>query len=144
MISEALLSGGNVYNIALRIDPNSSMRAAAFQLVRNVLHACGTVIALRPEDNLAASTVDIVEAAVASTHPIDHVSHRCRIPSVVSEVRIENAAQAEIAEHELLGEILEAQAAEFAARPESSDSSSPRAQSGSSAVATARGKHRTC
>jgi two-component system chemotaxis sensor kinase CheA len=135
MISEALLNGGNVYNIALRIDPNSVMRAAAFQLVRNVLHACGTVIALRPEDNIAAATVDIVEAAVASVHPVDHVSHRCKIPSVVSAVRVENASQAETTEHELLGEILEAQAAEFAAHPESADSGSAKAQASSSAVA---------
>ena len=111
MISEALLRGDNVYNIALRLDPNSAMRAAAFQLVRNVLHACGTVIALRPEDNLAAASVEIVEAAIASAHPIEHVAHRCRIPSVVSDLRIEPANRAESAEHELLGDILEAQAA---------------------------------
>lgn len=135
MISEALLNGGSVYNVALRIDPHSAMRAAAFQLVRNVLHACGTVIALRPEDNLAAATVDIVEAAVASAHPMDHVSHRCMIPSVVSEIRIENAAKAEIAEHELLGEILEAQAAESANHPESIDSNGAKPQSSWSAVA---------
>jgi two-component system chemotaxis sensor kinase CheA len=135
MISEARLSGSNVYNIALRIDPNSSMRAAAFQLVRNVLHACGTVIALRPEDNLAASQVDVVEAAVASTHPMDHVSHRCRIPSIVSDLQIENAAQDEGAEHQLLGDILEAQAAEHAAKPDSAVSPENKGQSGSSAVA---------
>ena len=51
MISEAIHRGETVYNVALRIDPNSLMRAAAFQLIRNVLHGCGTVIALRPEDN---------------------------------------------------------------------------------------------
>ncbi|MGB7845452.1 MAG: chemotaxis protein CheA [Candidatus Acidiferrum sp.] len=112
MVSEAVLRGETVYNIALRIDPNSAMRAAAFQLVRNVLHACGTVIALRPEDNLAAASVEIVEAALASAHPVEHISHRCRIPSVVSDLRIEKATQAETAEHELLGDILEAQAAQ--------------------------------
>jgi len=135
MISEALLNGTNVYNVALRIDPNSSMRAAAFQLVRNVLHACGMVIALRPEDNLAAATVDIVEAAVSSVHPIDHVSLRCRIPSVVCDVRIENAIQAEVAEHELLGDILEAQAVEHATHPESTEAVTAKGQAGSSAVA---------
>ena len=114
MISEAVLRGESVYNVALRIDPNSNMRAAAFQLVRNVLHACGTVIALRPEDNLAAASVEIVEAAIASVHPVEHISHRCRIPAIVSDVRIEAAHQAESAEHELLGEILEAQAAQIA------------------------------
>lgn len=113
MISEAGLRGEKVYNIALRIDPNSAMRAAAFQLVRNILHACGTVIALRPEDNLAAASVEIVEAALASTHPVEHISHRCRIPSVVADLRIEQAAQAETAEHELLGDLLEAQAAQL-------------------------------
>jgi two-component system, chemotaxis family, sensor kinase CheA len=134
MISEALLHGGNVYNVALRIDSESPMRAAAFQLVRNVLHTCGTVIALRPEDNLAASNVEVVEAALASAHPIDYVSHRCRIPSVVSEVRIENASQAENVQHEMLGDILEAQAAEFAAHPESLDLDGGKVLPGSSAV----------
>ena len=132
MVSEALLRGDNVYNIALRLDPNSAMRAAAFQLVRNVLHACGTVIALRPEDNLAAASVEVVQAAVASAHPIEHVAHRCRIPSVVSDLRIEPANRAESAEHELLGEILEAQAATRAADP--ADSAAK--QSPASAVAT--------
>ena len=55
MISEAVHRGETVYNVALRIDPDSMMRAAAFQLIRNVLHSCGTLIALRPEDNLAAA-----------------------------------------------------------------------------------------
>src|SRR5208337_457111 len=132
MVSEALLRGDNVYNIALHLDPNSAMRAAAFQLVRNVLHACGTVIALRPEDNLAAASVEIVQAAIASTHPIEHVAHRCRIPSVVSDLRIEPADRAESAEHELLGEILEAQAATRAADPAESAAK----QSPASAVAT--------
>ena len=113
MISEALLRGDSVYNIALRIDPNSAMRAAAFQLIRNVLHACGTVIALRPEDNLAAASVEVVEASISSKHPVDHISHRCQIPAVVSEIHIEAAEQSASSEHELLGDLLEAQAAQI-------------------------------
>ena len=135
MISEAVLRGESVYNVALRIDPNSNMRAAAFQLVRNVLHACGTVIALRPEDNLAAASVEIVEAAIASVHPVEHISHRCRIPAIVSDVRIEAAHQAEPAEHELLGEILEAQAAQIA-NPAADPGDSSAAKQGASAVTT--------
>ena len=136
MISEALLRGDHVYNVALRIDPNSVMRAAAFQLIRNVLHTCGTVIALRPEDNLAAAAVEVVEAAVASPHPIEHVSHRCQIPSVVSDVRVEPADHADSAEHELLGDILEAQAAQIAAKPhDSAEPSAAKNSAVSSAVA---------
>ena len=114
MISEAIHRGETVYNVALRIDPNSVMRAAAFQLIRNVLHGCGTVIALRPEDNAAAATVEIVEAAIASNAAEAQLTRRCRIPAIVSEVWIEKAGAANAADHELLGEILEAQAEKIA------------------------------
>jgi two-component system, chemotaxis family, sensor kinase CheA len=110
MISESLHRGDTVFNVALKIDPNSVMRAAAFQLIRNVLHGCGTVIALRPEDNAAAASVEVVEAAIATQHPEEHVRRRCRIPAIVSEVRVERAVAAHTAEHELLGDLLEAQA----------------------------------
>jgi two-component system, chemotaxis family, sensor kinase CheA len=135
MVSEAMLRGEVVFNIALRIDPNSAMRAAAFQLVRNVLHSCGTVIALRPEDNAAAASVEIVEAALASSHPVEHIAHRCRIPSVVSDVRIEQATQSDDAEHHLLGDLLEAQAAQNHSRPEEAHETSKQTL-GASAVAT--------
>ena len=91
------------------------MRAAAFQLIRNVLHGCGTLIALRPEDNLAAANVEIVEAAIATAQSEDTVKKRCRIPSIVSEVRVERATSTESPEHELLGDLLEAQSAQLAA-----------------------------
>jgi len=110
MISEAVHRGEPVYNISLRIDPNSLMRAAAFQLIRNVLHGSGTVIALRPEDNVAAATVEVVEAALASTQSEEKLFHRCRIPTIVSEVHIERVVASQMPEHELLGDMLEAQA----------------------------------
>ncbi|GAC1620755.1 MAG: chemotaxis protein CheA [Candidatus Acidiferrum sp.] len=118
MISEAIHRGENVYNVALRVDSQSIMRAAAFQLIRNVLHGCGTVIALRPEDNVGAAAVEIVEALLATRHPIDHVEQRCRIPAIVSEVRAEQAMMPESGDHELLGELLQAQAAQIAANGE--------------------------
>jgi two-component system chemotaxis sensor kinase CheA len=105
MISEAVHRGQPVYNIALRIDPNSLMRGAAFQLIRNVLHGSGTVIALRPEDNVAAATVDVVEAALASGQAKEKLLHRCRIPSIVSDVHIEKVSAAQMPEHELLGDL---------------------------------------
>jgi two-component system, chemotaxis family, sensor kinase CheA len=136
MISEAFHRGETVYNVALRIDPNSLMHAAAFQLIRNVLHGCGNVIALRPEDNARAAAIDIVEAALASNQPQDQIAQRCRIPSVVSELHIERAATVGTFEHELLGDILEAQAAE--ARSKITDGAAPQATTpGSVAAAVA-------
>jgi two-component system, chemotaxis family, sensor kinase CheA len=137
MISEAVHRGESVYNIALRIDPNSLMRAAAFQLIRNVLHGSGTVIALRPEDNAAAASVEIVEAALASSQPEKKLAQRCRIPSIVSDVRIERAATAETAEHELLGDLLEAQAAQVGvAAAEHGESAGQAVPAGSTSAAT--------
>jgi two-component system chemotaxis sensor kinase CheA len=110
MISEAAHRGETVFNLALRIDENSGMRAAAFQLIRNVLHSCGTVIALRPEDNIAAATVEIVEAAIATSLTAETLTQRCHIPSVVSGTHIVLAATVATAEHELLDDLLEVQA----------------------------------
>jgi len=138
MISEAVHRGETVYNVALRVDPDSLMRAAAFQLIRNVLHSSGTLIALRPEDNLAAANVEIVEAALASVQPEDALRQRCHIPSIVSDVRVERATSAQTLDHELLGDLLDAQAAQVVANTaERSDTSdTARAAQANSAVAT--------
>jgi len=125
MISEAVHRGEPVYNVALHIDANSLMRAAAFQLIRNVLHGCGTVIALRPEDNIAAATVEIVEAALATTLTKDVLALRCGIPSIVAGIRIEPAATPEAPEHELLDELLEVQAHLAHEHPEDPSASTP-------------------
>jgi two-component system chemotaxis sensor kinase CheA len=138
MISEAVHRGEAVYNVALRIDPNSLMRAAAFQLIRNVLHGSGTVIALRPEDNVAAASVEIVEAALASSQPEEKLTQRCRIPSIVSDVRIERAATPETPEHELMGDLLAAQAAQSGAgAPENGENAAKTAPANSVSAATA-------
>ncbi|MGC1490434.1 MAG: chemotaxis protein CheA [Candidatus Acidiferrum sp.] len=137
MISEAVHRGETVYNVALRIDPESLMRAAAFQLIRNVLHGCGTLIALRPEDNLAAANVEVVEAALASLQGEDVIQKRCRIPSIVSEVRVERAATLESPEHELLGDLMEAQAAQFVANSAEHGENGEAGKSGQSGSAAA-------
>jgi len=137
MISEAVHRGERVYNIALRLDPNSLMRAAAFQLIRNVLHGCGTVIALRPEDSAAAASVEIVEAALASQHSETHLARRCHVPAIVSDVRVEAAAAADAPDHELIGDLLEAQAAQLTAQAGEGVDHGPAAQPGGTSSAVA-------
>ena len=140
MISEAVHRGEPVYNISLRIDPDSPMRAAAFQLIRNVLHGSGTVIALRPEDSVTATTVEVVEAALASTQSEEKLLHRCRIPTIVCEVKMERVVASEMPEHELLGDLLEAQAAKLVAAGAEgigTDKAAKATNPGSAAVAVA-------
>src|SRR5260370_23318782 len=117
------------------------MRAAAFELIRNVLHGSGTVIAVSPEDNVAAATLEIVEAALASSQAEEKLLQRCRIPSIVSDVRLERAAAVETPEHELLADLLEAQAAKFVAgAPETSDGGAAASSGVSSSAANAVAK----
>src|SRR4029077_10022035 len=137
MISEALHRGETVFNIALRLDPNSVMRAAAFQLIRNVLHGAGTVIALRPEDSAAAASVEIVEAALSSQHGEAHLRQRCHIPAIVSGARIERADAANSPEHELIGELLKAQAAQLSTSAAEKEETANPAQSGGPGSAVA-------
>jgi two-component system, chemotaxis family, sensor kinase CheA len=92
----------------------------------------------RPEDNVAAANVEIVEAALASSQGEEKLLQRCRIPSIVSDVRLERAATAETPEHELLGDLLEAQAAKLvagaAAAPESGAAMDPAASASAAAT----------
>ncbi len=136
MISEAIHRGETVFNVAMRVDPQSAMRAAAFQLIRNVLHGAGSLLALHPEDNAAAATVEIVEAALATSLTEDALARRCHIPSIVADLRVERAAVANSPEHEMLGALLEAQASAVAGGlPENGQAAGQRrADGGASAV----------
>lgn len=89
MIAEATGRGETVYNIALEIHPDSPLRAAALQLVRNVLHGCGTILALRPDDNVTVEDVKVIEAALASEKSRAWIEKKCRIPSVVCGMHVE-------------------------------------------------------
>ncbi len=121
MIAEAFHRGETVYNVALRVNPHSQMRGAALQLIRNVLHGAGTVLALRPEDNTAGESVEWVEAALASSHPLEWIERRLKIPSIVSDIRIHRTVVADTPEHQMLGDLLDSETAaatdELAARP---------------------------
>ena len=74
-----------VYNLALAIDPACPMRAAAVQLVRNVLQEAGTILAMHPEDG-ATEIPDVIEVALATDHPLDWLERKSKIPTVISKV----------------------------------------------------------
>ena len=134
MIAEALHRGEAVFNIALRINPYSQMRAAAFQLVRNVLHSVGTVIALRPEDNLNAASAEMIEAAIATQQLEDKIVARCKIPEIVSEIRVARVSAENSPEQELLADLLEAQHSALSSRsPDTEPSALPSQPGGASA-----------
>jgi len=103
-------------HVALRIDPDSHMRAAAFQLVRNVLHSTGTVIVCVRRTIVAAATAE--KLSKLRSPPLqaeDKIITRCKIPSIVSDVRVERVSSVTSPEQELLTDLLEAQSTAAAA-----------------------------
>jgi two-component system, chemotaxis family, sensor kinase CheA len=102
-----------------------------------VLHGSGTVIALRPEDSMAAATVEVVEAAVASKLSPETLTQRCRIPSIVSTVTIERVAASQVPEHQLMGDLLAAQAEETAGSEKSPSDPAAKGTEPSSTAAAA-------
>src|SRR5207237_8105908 len=55
VIAKAASAGQKVLLVAIGIDENCPLRAAALQLVKNVLEEAGTILALRPDLSTAAN-----------------------------------------------------------------------------------------
>jgi len=102
LISEAMSRGEAVYQVAVTLEAASLMPSAAWQLVRNVFHSCGSILALHPADDAHAEHVEIVEAAIASDLPLEALRKRLHIPAVTGQVILERAANAADALHDLV------------------------------------------
>ncbi len=92
VIQDALGNGETVYYIGFGIDAHCPVRAAAMQLIRNVLNESGRLLAIVPDQSTIAANVGIVEAAVSSSHEPEWLEKKCRIPSVVSSLVVTAAA----------------------------------------------------
>lgn len=88
LIAKNAVRGQQAYNVALAIDPACPMRAAAVQLVRNVLQEVGTILVMRPDEN-ATEIPDVIEAVLASHHPLEWVERKSKIPTVVSKIFVQ-------------------------------------------------------
>jgi len=93
-IQQALLRGQIVYNIALAIDPGCPMKAAAVQLVRNVLAETGEVLAVFPDSSVPPEQLDVIEFCLSSSQPAELIARKCRVPSLISDVLVEPHAAA--------------------------------------------------
>ena len=100
-IERELDSGRIVYNIALAIDPNCPMKAAAAQLIKNALRQFGEILAIFPEESSLSEHIDVLEFALASSATSESIEAKCRIPSIVSNVVVENVSRNENEEREM-------------------------------------------
>lgn len=88
LISKSAVRGQHVYNVALALDPQNPMRAAAVQLVRNVMQEVGTILVMRPDETAANANLETIEAAICSHHEKDWIEKKCKIPAVVTRIHV--------------------------------------------------------
>jgi len=124
LMSEAVSRGEAVYQVAVTLEAASLMPSAAWQLVRNVFHSCGSILALHPADDAHAEHVEIVEAAIASELPLEALRKRLHIPAVTGQVVLERAAPAADALHDLVS-LPHGDAQEAAIPPAASSAADP-------------------
>ena len=84
----ALQQGKKIYHITAQIDPNCAMPIAAQQLVLKALAENGEVLGTRPEPGSATNAM-LFQLLVASDHTAEDLTVKCRIPTVISQVRVE-------------------------------------------------------
>jgi two-component system chemotaxis sensor kinase CheA len=87
-IARGAVPGQQIYNLALAIDPGCPMRAAAAQLVRNVLKEAGVILVMRPGEDTAV-VPDVIEVALSSNRDLDWLQRKSKIPTVISKVYAE-------------------------------------------------------
>ncbi len=118
IIAEAFRRGESVYNIALYLDSESLLPAAAFELVRKALEGTGKIMFLHPESAAQAASTNLIEAAISSEKSIDWIRKHCQVPSVVSRISVVKSSVAEAPPRDLLEILVEAEAAARSAKPD--------------------------
>ena len=116
MIAEAFRRGETVHQIALQLDPEALLPAAAYELVRKALESGGKILAIHPETGAPLEQAGMIEAALSSAKSADWIRKRCQVPSVVTKITVEKAPEQQpVPPRDLLDILLESEAAAVSA-----------------------------
>ncbi|MGB7310600.1 MAG: chemotaxis protein CheA [Candidatus Acidiferrales bacterium] len=115
LITEAFGRGETPYNVALHVDPETPLPAAAYELGRKALEGAGKVLAIRPEKGAATEQVRLIEAALSSPMSVDWIRSRCMVPSVVANISVDRIPAPQPVTRDLLDILIESEAAAVAA-----------------------------
>ena len=110
MIAEAFQRRETIYNVALYLDPETPLPAAAFELARKALESAGKILALHPEGGAPAEPVRLMEVALSSAQSADWIRKHCRVPSVVQKISVANIPVPQPVTRDLLDILLESEA----------------------------------
>ncbi|MGA9884864.1 MAG: chemotaxis protein CheA [Candidatus Acidiferrales bacterium] len=113
-IADAIRKGESVYNIAVYLDPQAPLLAAAFELARKAIESAGKVLALRPEAGAFSDKTRLIEAALLTAQTPDWIRAHCHVPSMVDKISIDQLHAPAAAPRDLLDILLESEAAAIA------------------------------
>ncbi|HEY6442495.1 MAG TPA: chemotaxis protein CheA [Candidatus Acidoferrales bacterium] len=115
MIAEAFGRGEAVYNIALQLDAEAFLPAAALELVRKALEGAGRILAFRPDMTAPVEQLRLIQTALSSLKPSDWIRRRCHIPSIVERMSIDPVPVPQSSPRDLLEILIESEAAAISA-----------------------------
>jgi len=115
MIAEAFRRNETVYNVALHLDSETLLPAAAFELARKALEGAGKILILRPESAAQAANTNLIEAALSSDKQPEWIRKRCKVPSVVTRISIARVPEKQTKARDLLEILVESEAAAVSA-----------------------------
>lgn len=115
MIAEAFGRSEPVYNIALQLDAEALLPAAALELVRKGLEGAGRILAFRPDKSASVDELRLIQAALSSVKSPDWIRQRCHIPSIVKTISIDAVPVHQSSPRDLLEILIESEAAAVSA-----------------------------
>ncbi|MGH9716924.1 MAG: chemotaxis protein CheA [Candidatus Acidiferrales bacterium] len=110
-VAEAIRNGESVYNLAVHLDPQAPLPAAAFELARKAIESAGKILALRPEGGAYTEKTCLIEAALSSAQTPEWIRAHCQVPSIVDTLFLEDLHAPNAAPRDLLDILLESEAA---------------------------------
>lgn len=115
VIAEAFGRSEAVYNIALQLDAEALLPAAALELVRKGLEGAGRILAFRPDMSAPIDELRSIQAALSSVKSPDLIRQRCHIPSIVKKISIDALPVPQSSPRDLLQILIESEAAAISA-----------------------------
>jgi two-component system chemotaxis sensor kinase CheA len=115
VIAEAFGRSEAVYNIALQLDAEALLPAAALELVRKGLEGAGRILAFRPDMSAPIDELRLIQAALSSVKSPDWIRQRCHIPSIVKKISVDAVPVPQSSPRDLLEILIESEAAAVSA-----------------------------
>ncbi len=93
IIQKAAAESTPVYCLSIEVDAHCPMRMAALQLLKNVLHSIGTLLAVKPDGDLMPEAVSCIRAALASSLPPGIIEKKIQVPSITKRTVVQRYAE---------------------------------------------------